>query len=318
MILSVSRRTDIPAFFSEWFYKRISEGFYMVRNPMNTRQISKVNIKPDVVDCIVFWTKNPKPMLARLNELEAYKYYFQYTITGYGKEMEPHVPDLHELIETFQNLSDKIGQDRVIWRYDPIIFSYEYTTEYHLKRFKEVAEQLKGFTKKCVISFVDIYTSKNMSNMNDIHYKEISNDAINQFAKSLAEIAKDNGMVVGTCAEKIDLSFCGIEHNSCIDKNLIESIIGYELKVGPDGQRSECRCVKCDEMGAFDTCLHGCKYCYANYREAVVRENARKYDISSPILCGTVSQKVGDKITERPVKSYKTEKQMEQLTFKFD
>ena len=214
MILSVSRRTDVPAFFSEWFYNRIKDGFYLVRNPMNTHQISKVNIKPDVVDCIVFWTKNPKPMLARLDELEAYKYYFQYTITGYGNEMEPHVPNLPDLIETFQKLSEKIGPDRVVWRYDPIIFSDEYTTKYHLKRFKEIAEQLKGFTKKCVISFVDIYMTKNMNNMKEIHYKELSDEEINHFAKSLTEIAKDNGMTVGTCAEKIDLSFCGIEHNS--------------------------------------------------------------------------------------------------------
>lgn len=210
--------------------------------------------------------------------------------------MEPHVPDLSELIGIFQQLSEKLGQDRVIWRYDPIIFSDEYTTEYHLKRFKEIAGQLKGFTKKCVISFVDIYTSKNLSNMKDIHYKELSDDEVNHFAKSLADIAKDNGMTVGTCAEKIDLSFCGIAHNSCIDKNLIESIIGYELKVGMDGQRGECRCVKCDEMGAFDTCLHGCKYCYANYREAVVRENVRNYDPSSPILCGMVKER--DRLSE--------------------
>lgn len=318
MILSASRRTDIPAFFSEWFYNRIKEGFFLVRNPMNAHQVSRVNIKPDVVDCIVFWSKNPEPMLARLDELEAYKYYFQYTITGYGKELEPHVPDLPELIDTFQKLSEKIGPDRVIWRYDPIIFSEEYTTEYHLERFKEIAEKLNGFTKKCVISFVDIYTSKNLNNMKQIHYKELSGEEINQFAKGLADIARDNGMAVGTCAEKIDLSFCGIKHNSCIDKNLIESIVGYELKVGLDGQRGECRCVKCDDMGAFDTCLHGCKYCYANYREAVVRENARNYDPSSPMLCGTVHEKEGGKITDRPVKSYRTEKPMEQLTFKFD
>ena len=164
MILSVSRRTDIPNYYSQWFYNRIKEGFVYVRNPMNTHQVSRIEITPDVVDCIVFWTKNPEPMMERLEELSAYHYYFQFTLTGYGRDMEPGIPHKREkMIPVFQALSDRIGKEKVIWRYDPIIFSQRYTPEYHLKAFEQIAMALKGFTEKCVISFVDEY-AKNRKN----------------------------------------------------------------------------------------------------------------------------------------------------------
>ncbi len=309
MILSVSRRTDIPAFYSEWFYNRIKDGYFLIRNPMNAHQVSRVNIRPDVVDCMVFWTKNPKPMLNGLDELSDYKYYFQFTITGYGKEIEPHVPELSEVIESFQTLSDKLGPNRVIWRYDPIIFTKDMTPEYHLSKFREIAESLYGYTNKCVISFVDIYPTKNKSNMKELSSVDISEDELNQFAKNLSAIASENGMKVATCAEKIDLSFCGIEHNSCIDRELIESIVGYPLKVNRDGQRGECLCVKCEEMGTYNTCVHGCKYCYANYNDIMVKEMAARYDVSSPMLCDSVNERT-DKITNRPVKSLRDKKKM--------
>ena len=158
MILSASRRTDIPTFYSEWFFNRIKEGFLYVRNPMNAHQISRIDLSPEVVDCIVFWTKNPIPMLPRLPELDAYKYYFQFTLTGYGKDMETNLPDKKgQLIPAFQELAGKIGKKRVIWRYDPIVFTKKYTPDYHIRAFTQIAEALDGCTEKCVISFVDIY-----------------------------------------------------------------------------------------------------------------------------------------------------------------
>lgn len=158
MILSASRRTDIPNYYSDWFLHRIEEGFVYVRNPMNPHQISKINLSPEVVDCIVFWTKNPKPMLDRLAELKAYSYYFQFTLTGYGTDIEAGVPHKKEsIIPTFQSLSGKIGKEKVIWRYDPILFTDKYTPEYHLKAFEQIASALHGYTNKCVISFVDTY-----------------------------------------------------------------------------------------------------------------------------------------------------------------
>lgn len=164
MILSVSRRTDVPNYYSEWFFNRIKEGFLYVRNPMNAHQISKIELSKEVVDCIVFWSKNPVNMLGRLDELQDYKYCFQFTLTGYGKDIEPNLPNKREdLITTFQKLSEKIGNERVIWRYDPILLTSKYVPEYHLKAFEEISIKLKGYIQKVVISFMDFYakTQKN-------------------------------------------------------------------------------------------------------------------------------------------------------------
>lgn len=302
MILSVSRRTDIPNYYSQWFYNRIKEGFVYVRNPMNTHQVSRIEITPDVVDCIVFWTKNPEPMMERLEELSAYHYYFQFTLTGYGRDMEPGIPHKREkMIPVFQALSDRIGKEKVIWRYDPIIFSQRYTPEYHLKAFEQIAMALKGFTEKCVISFVDEY-AKNRKNMELLGAYEMDRYQLSEFAKKISQIAKRNGMDTGSCAESIDLAECGIKHNCCIDKELIEKIIGGRIKAGKDrNQRAECGCMESVEIGAYHTCKNGCKYCYANSSAENVARNCSKYDPTSPILCGAIAE--NDRITQRRVRS---------------
>ncbi len=304
MILSVSRRTDIPNYYSEWFLGRIKEGFLYVRNPMNPHQISKIIITPEVVDCIVFWTKNPEPMLERLDELVSYNYYFQFTLTGYGKDIETNLPHKKEkMIPIFKELSEKIGKERVIWRYDPILFTEKYTPEYHLKAFEQIAEALKGYTEKCVISFVDEY-AKNKKNMEELGIYELKPEELLEFAKRISQIAGENGMTVGSCAEKIDLGECGIAHNSCIDKELIESIIGCRLHVDKDkNQRSECGCVESIDVGTYNTCKNGCKYCYANYSEEKTRQTCSLYQQDLPILCSIIDER--DTITERKVKSLK-------------
>jgi len=304
MILSVSRRTDIPNYYSEWFFNRIKEGFVYVRNPMNVHQISKIDISPDVVDCIVFWTKNPEPMIKRLDELAEYNYYFQFTLTGYGRDIECNVPHKkNKMIPVFRELSGKIGKKKVIWRYDPVIFTEKYTQEYHLKAFEQIASALKGYTEKCVISFVDIY-AKNKKNMQSLSWHETDTQSLSEFAKKISGIAGENGMSAGSCAERLDLGECGIEHNRCIDKVLIEDIIGCKLKAGKDkNQRRECGCIESVDIGSYNTCKNGCKYCYANYSKESVAKNCSKYDPESPILCGTIDEK--DRITERMVKSLK-------------
>ncbi len=304
MILSVSRRTDIPNYYSEWFFNRIKEGFVYVRNPMNAHQVSKIDITPEVVDCIVFWTKNPEPMMDRLDELAAYHYYFQFTLTGYGKDIECRVPHKREkMIPVFQELSRRLGKQRVIWRYDPIIFTAKYTPEYHLKAFGQIAEALKGYTGKCVISFVDAY-AKNKKNMELLDSYELDNNELSEFAKKIAQAANENGMTVGSCAESIDLDDCGIKHNCCIDKVLIEEIIGCGLKLKKDkNQRQECGCMESVEIGTYNTCKNGCKYCYANYSGESVAKNCSKYDPTSLILCGTIDE--NDQVTERKVRSLK-------------
>lgn len=260
MILSVSRRTDIPNYYSDWFFNRIKDGYAYVRNPMNAHQVSKIDISPEVVDCIVFWTKNPEPMMKRLDELTKYEFYFQFTLTGYGKDMECNVPHKKgKMIPVFQELSNKIGCERVIWRYDPIIFTKKYTPEYHLKAFEQIAISLKGYTKRCVISFVDVY-AKNKKNMDLLDSYDMDKPKLIEFAKEISRIAKENGMTIGSCAESIDLDECGIEHNCCIDKKLIEDIIGCRLKVEKDkNQRRECGCMESVEIGTYNTCKSGCK-----------------------------------------------------------
>ncbi len=304
MILSASRRTDIPNYYSEWFYNRIKEGFLYVRNPMNFHQISEIRISPDVVDCIVFWTKNPLPMMERLDELKDYPYYFQFTLTGYGKDVEKELPDKRtEMIPVFQKLSQKIGKERVIWRYDPILFSKRYTAEYHLKAFTSIAEALSGYSEKCVISFVDAYP-KNKKNMEQFSCFDLEETELRVFVKELSKAAKKNHFKIGSCAEKIDLSECGVTHNSCIDRELIERLIGCRLKGNKDkNQREECGCFESVEVGAYNTCKNGCLYCYADYSEKSVETNVLRHDPASPLLCGSVEME--DKVNQRKVVSLK-------------
>ena len=304
MILSVSRRTDIPNYYSEWFFNRLKEGFLYVRNPMNFHQISEIKISPVVVECIVFWTKNPLPMMERLDELEAYNYYFQFTLTGYGNDVERNLPNKKtSVIPIFQELSNRIGKEKVVWRYDPIFFSNRYNAKYHLKAFRSIAEALSGYTEKCVISFLDIYP-KNKKNMDNLLSYDLSDSELRGFAKELSNIAKENHIKIGSCAEKIDLDEYGIIHNSCIDKELIEKIIGCKLKINKDkNQRIECGCVESVEVGTYNTCKNGCVYCYANYSAKSVGSNFQKYDPLSPLLCGHIEK--DDKISTRKVVSLK-------------
>jgi hypothetical protein len=234
MILSVSRRTDIPNYYSEWFINRIREGYLYVRNPMNPHQISRINLSPQVVDCIVFWTKNPLPIMDRLDEFKEYPFYFQFTLTCYGKDIEPGLPEKNtRMTDIFRLLSSKTGMEKVVWRYDPILFTNKYTPEYHLKAFQEMAEALRGYTEKVVISFVDFY-AKSIQNMKRIHVVTLEQSRLLKFASQLSIIAAKNGMKITSCAENMDLTSWGIESGCCIDRALIERITGY-ITDGPMG-----------------------------------------------------------------------------------
>lgn len=304
MILSVSRRTDIPNYYSEWFLNRIRQGFLYVRNPMNARQISRIDLSPDVVDCIVFWTKNPENMVGQLECLRDYTYYFQFTLTGYGRDIEPYVPDKRGiLISTFQRLSEKIGKQRVIWRYDPILINKKYTADYHLKAFEEIADKLADYTERVVISFLDMY-AKTQRNTAGLEIAPVSNEDMIRLAGEMAEIASANHLEIESCAEQIDLQSVGVRHGSCIDKKLIERLLGCKLIGGKDkNQRPECGCLESVEVGAYNTCLNGCKYCYANFNDEKVRESLKRYHAESPLLCGEVEPE--DKLTERKTRSMK-------------
>ena len=302
MIISASRRTDIPTYYSDWFLNRVKDGYLLVRNPMNAHQVSRISLSPDVVDCIVFWTKNPTPMISCLDELKDYCYYFQYTLTGYGKDVESNLPDKRKvLIPSFIKLSEVLGLDRVIWRYDPILLTEKYTAEYHIKAFEEIAKTLKGYTKKVVISFVDIY-QKNKKNMEQVKSKTVTNNEWIELAGNLKALADKYDLQIATCSEEMDLSSVGIEHNACIDKDLIERLTGAKIKAKKDKtQRPECLCAESIDVGAYNTCRNGCKYCYANFSYESVLDNSKRYDVNSPMLCDAPRE--DDKITDRPMKS---------------
>ena len=304
MIISASRRTDIPTYYSDWFLNRIREGFVCVRNPMNIHQISKISLSPDVVDGIVFWTKNPIPMMKHLDELGDYMYYFQFTLNSYGKDIEANVPKKNDiLIPAFKDLSQRIGAERVIWRYDPILLTSKYTIDYHVNYFNEIAKRLSGYTKKCVISFVDLYRNTK-SNTKDLGLLPLTSSEMFELAERLVEIANKNNLIVESCAEKINLEQFGIAHGHCIDCNLFEQLLGYKLDLEKDkNQREECGCMASIDIGMYNTCQNGCRYCYANYSAKSVANNCGIHDPLSPLISGNIQP--DDTVKERIVKSCK-------------
>ena len=309
-IISASRRTDIPTYYSDWFLNCLKKGMIMTRNPVNPKLISKMCLSRDTVDCIVFWTKNPIPMLPKMQELNEteYPYYFQFTLTGYGKDIEKNLPSKKALIQSFKDLH-KAGNGHIIWRYDPIIFSHKYDIDWHLRTFSQIASELKGYTDKCVISFVDInsFARKNFEK-EKIFNLMLDTVRLTEFCEKLAEIAKANGMEVATCAEKIDLGKYGIKHNKCIDPEYIAKIVGYDITAKKDkGQRSTCGCVESIDIGKYGTCNNGCVYCYAQNGIKI-----KEYDINSPLLCDKVN--TDDVIVVRELRSLK-KSGVEQLSF---
>lgn len=304
MILSVSRRTDIPAFYSEWFINRLREEVVLVRNPMNYHSVSKINLSPNIVDCIVFWSKNPQPMFKYLDEIEdKYKFYFQYTINAYENDMEPYLPSLDERLESFIYLSNKYGKEKVIWRYDPIVITPKYNLEWHINRFDYIASKLKNYANNCVFSFLDIY-DKNRNNLSKLKIQEITRDIMIEIAKKIKPIADKNGIELRTCSEDIDLVDLGIKKSCCIDPNLISKIVDCKIKAIKDkNQRASCGCVESIDIGQYNTCKHGCVYCYANYSQESVKNNRLKHNKISKLLLGDIEKE--DKIHEREVKSLK-------------
>lgn len=314
MIISASRRTDIPAFYSEWFFNRLAEGFAYVRNPFNSHRISKVSVDPEVVDCIVFWTKNPKAMLERLDDLRNYRYYFQFTLNPYDKTVEVNVPGKSEIIESFIRLSESVGSKRVIWRYDPILLTDRYTKEYHYKYFDYLAGKLHKYTGKCVISFIDIY-AKTQRNMKHIQLLPLAEADMLEMAGNLSSIAGKYGLRIEACSENIDLGSLGIRKSSCIDGKLISELLGQELLFKKDkNQRESCGCAASIDIGEYNTCNNNCLYCYANFNSDSVNKNIARHNPAAPLLIGDICEK--DVIVERAMLSYRdnTEKQISMFT----
>ncbi|MDR3337076.1 MAG: DUF1848 domain-containing protein [Treponema sp.] len=283
MIISASRRTDIPAFYGEWFVNRIREGEVWVRNPMNPKSISKISLDPAYVECIVFWTKNPANFIPYLEKIEkaGHRYYFQFTLNPYDDDIEPNI-DKNKAVETFITLSKLIGREKVIWRYDPIIVNSKYTAAYHSSSFRTLCEKLAAYTEKCVISFVDNYSFLS-GVFKESGIKELDDSQIEEIANSISVIAKEYGVPLAACSEKIDLAKYGIGANKCVDNELINRLFNLNIKYKKDpGQRPACACAAGRDIGSYNTCGHNCVYCYAMRGK---RGALPAGDPASPLLC---------------------------------
>lgn len=301
MIINTGSRTDIPAYFSDWFYNRIREGYVLMRNPYNPQQVTRLSLSPEVVDCICFCTKNPEPMLDRLGELDAYGQFWFVTITPYGKDIEPGVPDKAEVMSSFQRLSRKVGKHAIGWRYDPIFLMEKYSLEYHLQAFEQMAKTLCGYTEQCVISFIDLYekTKKNFFGV-----RAVNREDQERITEAFVKIAGRYGMRVHTCLENESLARFGADTSGCMTQKVIERAIGQNLEVPKNlsAAREGCQCLLGNDIGMYNTCGHGCRYCYANYDMETVRKNMRLHDPLSPLLIGHL--RAEDVVKEGKQRSY--------------
>ena len=296
MIISASRRTDLPAFYAEWFINRVRAGYCTVPNPFNRQQISRVSLLPEDVDAIVFWTRHPKPLFPYLAELDrrGFHYYFQYTLLGYPRQIDPQTPGREAALATFRTLAERLGPERLIWRYDPLVFSQLTDAEFHAENYAQIAAALRGFTTRSVVSVMDMYAKirKRMAALNAQGVGLVENvgepsprfaDLMNSFTDSAAQ----NGMQIQSCAEEPDLARYGIQPGSCIEAEYLAATFGVEVAHKKDpSQRQACGCVISKDIGMYDSCLFGCPYCYATGSFERARENYAQHNPQAPSQLG--------------------------------
>lgn len=296
MIISASRRTDIPAFYSQWFINRVRAGYCGVPNPYNSQQVAYISLVPQDVDVIVFWTRNPRPLFPYLDELDqrGYRYYFQFTLLDYPRQIETYTPTASTSIETFRDLASRIGPERVIWRYDPIVFSELTLPEYHRRSYSRLARALNGATKRSVISVMDVYAkaqprlqlmAENGAALRS--KKDLPVEEFDSLMTDVAQAAATNGMEIFSCAEELNLGGYGIQPGKCVDDDYIEQVFGLEVIHAKDpNQRKVCGCVLSKDIGMYDSCLFGCSYCYATMDFERSKERHAQHDPDSPSLIG--------------------------------
>lgn len=295
MILNVSGRTDIVAFYTKWFMNRYREGFVDVRNPFNFQLVSRINFEN--VDAILFCTKNPIPILEYLKEIDK-PMLFHVTITPYKTDVEPNVPSKTKIIEAVKKLSNIIGIENLYIRYDPIFLSDKYNIEYHKKAFERMCLLLNGYVKQIIVSFVDDY--KNVrKNKYILNYKELTENDYCEIGKSFSSSAKKYGMTVQTCFEDRNLNEYGFKIGECLSHELAFKLTGKTYKSWTARKEKKCNCVKLVDIGVYNSCKHFCKYCYANYDEREVNNNFSNHNPNSSLLIGEL--KSNDIIKERIV-----------------
>ncbi|MGC9196592.1 MAG: DUF1848 domain-containing protein [Syntrophobacteraceae bacterium] len=291
MIVSASRRTDIAAFYSKWFLNRVRAGWCLVPNPFNANQVSRVSLCALDVDALVFWSRNPRPLMKNLNELDdlGLRYYFLFTLVGYPRALEPGGPPLGRAIKTFLELSARLGPQRTIWRYDPIVLSQLSGIAFHEDNFQKLARELRGAATRCVISFVSPYRKARarmeaaVAGCTDP--VDCNSPQVQGLLQAISRIGMENQIEVFSCAMKEDFSPYGIYPSSCIDAQLISNLFGMKIEAPKDSyQRKECGCAASRDIGVYDTCLFGCSYCYATSSFERARANHTRHDPDFPSL----------------------------------
>ena len=284
MILFASGRTDIPAFYSKWFINRVKAGFVDVRNPFNQKLVSRIYFSD--VDLIMFCSKNPLPMINKLDILKV-PVLFHVTITPYGKDVEPNIPDKRLIIEGVKKLSLVLGIDNVVLRYDPIFLSDKYNVDYHIRAFDKLCKNLNGYVNKIIVSFMDEY--KNVrSNKNILKYRAFTREDYKKIGEAFSKSAHDNGMSVQTCFEDNDLTQYGFVKGECLSHELAYILTGKKFKSSNVRKEKKCECVQMVDIGDYNSCMHMCKYCYANYDEKAVSSNFERHDDNSSLLIGSI------------------------------
>lgn len=309
MILSVSRRTDIPAYYPNWLVNRFKAGEVFVRNPYNSRQVSRIELNPETVDCIVFWTKNPTPLIHQLETFSAYTYMFQITLNPYDKTIEPGVPPKKEIIKAVKDLSLKIGKERIIWRYDPILVREGNPSKgiepidysYHIKWFSYLAQALKDHVDACVVSVLDDY-KMNKKKLSQAHISIPKKDDTRLILNHIKRVCNEMDLPLQTCAEEDWRKELDLPANGCINREHVERITGRQLIVQEDKtQRMTCNCLQSIDIGAYSTCPGKCVYCYANKSNVAIQKAQALHDVHAPLLTG--QRLKTDKVTDRKTKS---------------
>ena len=301
MILNTGGRTDTVQYYTDWLLRRFEEGYVLTRNPLFPSKFQRYELSPDKVDCVVFCSKNYRPILPRLREItDSFPTYFHYTITAYGKDIEPGVPSIKESMETLIDLSRLVGKQRIAWRYDPVLLTKKYTIERHLETFEEMAGVLAPYIDRCIFSFVEMY-KKLETNMPELI--PLSQEDMNTLAKGLGSIAQKYRIHIQTCGTNGDYTPYGIHSSGCMTLDILGNANGIVFKnLKHKGLRQGCHCIESRDIGAYDTCLNGCKYCYANKNPKKAFENYKYHDPSSPLLLGHV--KPEDTIIQGAQKSF--------------
>ena len=290
MIICASRRTDIPAFHSEWMMNRLRAGSVLVRNPMSRNLVHRIDLSRSNVDCIVFITKDPGPMVPYLREIGSmgHMYVFQVTLIPYGRSIEPGVRSKGDINDSCIEISDRIGRDRMSWRYDLVIFNGTMGLEYHRRKFIMLCGEASKWTDRCIFSFVDTYGKLSRFQEQGV-IRSMTKQEMLSFARMASKVSDEYGISLTHCCSKLDLEEFGIQRRGCLDKEMMRSLnIPYETMDTP--LREGCRCVKSIDIGEYDTCDHGCIYCYAN-RSDPTRRLQRIYDPDSEILWGEITQR---------------------------